>query len=188
MSRFISSLSIRLSTGVVALLPLLAVDVALADEDGSSVNGAHLYNPLHNYNSDLCLGISGGTATPGEPAIQWTCNSTSKTQEWNMYDYSGVGETYTRLVNLQDRCLGVSGGSKEAGAQVIQWDCNGAASQEWYTRIVRQAPRVYEFVNKNSGMCLDVKGQSKSAGAVVIQWPCNGGANQQWFFTAAPLQ
>ena len=40
---------------------------------------------------------------------------------------------------------------------------------------MQQAPRIYEFVNKNSGMCLDVKGQSKLAGAVVIEM-----ALQRW--------
>ena len=157
---------------------VLAAGVGVATSPAASA-GSVLFYPLHNYNSDLCLGISGGTATAGSPAIQWTCNL-SKTQSWG---FPPTSNGYVNAVNLYNMCLDVNGASKAAGASVIQWYCNGGANQQWYPKVIRSYPFVYNLVNRNSGMCLDVNGASKAAGAAVIQWYCNGGTNQEWFLT-----
>jgi hypothetical protein len=171
-----------LATGIGIVTAHLAsaatTDASLLLDDGTPA-GVVLYYPLHNYNSDLCLGISGGVSTAGAQAIQWTCNF-SKTQAWG---FPNASNGYVFAKNLLNQCLDVAGASKVAGAKVESWPCNGGTNQQWYPKVIRSYPFVYNLINRSSGMCLDVKGASKSAGAIVEQWPCNGGTNQEWFLT-----
>ena len=89
-----------------------------------------LYFPLKNYNSDLGLGISGGTTASGTRAVLWTCNLAAS-QGWGFPAAATSG--YVTAVNLHsDKCLDVSGASTSAGAAIIQWPCDGGRNQEWF--------------------------------------------------------
>jgi len=122
-----------------------------------------------NYNSGLCLGISGGA--DDAPAVQWNCESVAN-QEWHVG--AELGSTgYYQFVNGDGQCLGIAGSSTSEGARAYGWTCNGHHDQYWY------ATGGVAF-NYNSGDVLGVAGGSTAVGAAVVQWPFTGAANQYW--------
>lgn len=126
-----------------------------------------------NYNSGLCLGISGGE--DDAPAVQWTCGAVSN-QEW--HQGAELGSTgYYQQINGDNECLGVAGESLSEGARVYGWTCNGHPDQYW-------AHDGDQFIDWNSSLLLGVAGGSTAVGAAVVQWPYTGALNQFWITTS----
>lgn len=168
---------------LLALVAVVGVNVAIAP----AASAVPYPLPLNNYHSGLCVDITGGNATIGEPAIQNTCqiaNGLTPTpdQQW-MFEPAGGG--YYFIENMNRLCLNVKGASFAYGAPVIQWTCVGAANNKWAAVQVNPgAPNpVYNLINYNSGQCLNVKGASTAPGAPLIQWPCTAADNSKWFLS-----
>jgi hypothetical protein len=88
-----------------------------------------LYTRWIDKNSGLCIGVAGGSWSPGAAIVQWPCYHGAD-QYWTQVD---VGGGYSQLVNFSShQCLGVAGGSLTVNAKLVQWWCNGAADQHWY--------------------------------------------------------
>jgi Ricin-type beta-trefoil lectin domain-like len=136
---------------------------------------------LKNYNSGLCLGISGGNRNAS--AVQWGCNGHPH-QQWHWGSQNSTVGGWYQLVNGYGQCLGVGGGSLSQGAQVVGWDCYGSSHLDQYWRPWNASCFGYEPIqNLNSFLVLGVGGNSTAQGANVVQWSyqnvCN---NQFWLF------
>jgi endoglucanase len=122
---------------------------------------------IYNYNSALCLGISGGD--DDAPAVIWTCEATAN-QEW--HQGPELGDTgYYEQVNGDGQCLEVTG--DDEGTRVYGWTCDGALDEYW-------SHSGLEFFEYTSGYVLGVAGGSTAVGAAVVQWPFTGAENQYW--------
>jgi len=151
---------------------LLAEHVAASD---TAAAGAQ----ITNYNSHLCLGISGGR--DNAPAIQWRCDG-SPNQAWKWG--SGYGDSGARqLVNGGGECLGVLGGSTRIGAQIAGWTCVPAHQDQYWIPLGNSCGGYYPIENLKSHQVIGVSGNSTAEGAHVVQWTdqhqCN---NQFWSF------
>jgi hypothetical protein len=93
--------------------------------------------PIGNYyhivsvGSGLCLNISGGSTTKGDPIIQWPCQTSgSKNDQWSIVAVGG----YSEIVSALDgQCLNVDGASQSDGAALIQWPCSSSAKNNLWT-------------------------------------------------------
>jgi Ricin-type beta-trefoil lectin domain len=135
---------------------------------------------IHNLNSGLCLGISGGR--DNAPAVQWNCNG-HPDQIWQAG--SAYGNTgFSQLINGNGQCLGVAGGSTAAGAHVVSWTCNTAhQDQYWRQDNFTCAGGYFPILNLSSNLVLGVSGNSFSAGAAVVIWPFQNECNNQFWVT-----
>jgi len=135
---------------------------------------------LVNYNSGLCLGISGGH--DNAPAVQWNCLTGHPDQQWHTGGTNSAG--YYQIVNGDGECLGVSGGSTAAGARVVGWSCLGTGhpDQYWlYQGLITCATYYSPIFNYKSGLVLGVSGNSGAVGAAVVIWPYQGVCNNQFW-------
>ncbi|MEV7600933.1 RICIN domain-containing protein [Kitasatospora sp. NPDC089797] len=132
---------------------------------------------LHNMNSFLCLGISGGDTNRGAWAIQWDCNGNAD-QKWT-FSHAPLSRDNRISTTKTGMCLAIPNGSTEAGKEVIQWPCiNGAAEQLW--TVTPLPDKGWQIKNKNSQQCLAIKNADKRRGAVAIQWPCGSNPDHLW--------
>jgi arabinan endo-1,5-alpha-L-arabinosidase len=135
-----------------------------------------------NHNSGLVLGISGGVATAGAAALQWTDNGTSD-HLWRFITNSG---TSYKIENVNSGAiLGITNGSKTAGAAVVQWGDNGTGDHVWQLNATGNG--TYKIVNLNSGMVMGISSGSKAVGAAAIQWTDSGANDQLWSLVAAGI-
>jgi hypothetical protein len=144
-----------------------------------STGSAVADTPLHlkNYNSNKCLGISGGGTGWGTPAIQWSCNHNND-QLWTTVP---TGSGY-ELVNSNGLCLEAPGWTTAPGAQLGQWQCSGGANQIWTTN-GNQWSNI-QIKNVHSNLCISAQGGSQSDGAAIIQWNCSDVFDQFWYWDA----
>ena len=162
-------LTVPVAVSAIALAGLTATSASAATTAPAGTAAAGWFH-IVNFNSALCLGISGGD--DDAPAVQWPCENVDN-QEWSWGAEDGFFPAYRRLENNNNQCLGVAGGSREAGARVYGWTCNGDSNQYWYAN----GNVIYNF---SSGLVLGVAGNSTEPGAAVVQWPANGALNQVW--------
>lgn len=93
--------------------------------------------PVGNYyhivsvGSGLCLNISSGSTTKGDPIIQWPCQTNGATNDqWSIVAVGG----YSEIVSAYDgQCLNVDGASQAQGAPLIQWPCSSTAKNNLWT-------------------------------------------------------
>ncbi len=93
--------------------------------------------PVGNYyhivsvGSGLCLNISSGSTTQGDPIIQWPCQTNGATNDqWSIVAVGG----YSQIVSAFDgQCLNVDGASQTEGAPLIQWPCSSSAKNNLWT-------------------------------------------------------
>jgi len=145
--------------------------------DPGSKYGPPMPFDVFNYNSGLCLGISGDAND--QPAVQWGCN-VNRDQRWHWGSQNSSYNGWYQLVNANGSCLGVSGGSVSEGAQVVGWSCNGHLDQYWAAGSSGCGGYVPLF-NLNSGYVAGVGGNSKTQGADVVQWQYQGVCNNQFW-------
>jgi hypothetical protein len=137
---------------------------------------------LVNYNSGLCLGITGGL--DDAPAVQWTCNG-HPDQIWHWGDQFFTGSSWAQLVNGDGECLGVASGSITEGARVVGWSCLGTdhPDQYWQQADGGCGPLYSTVQDKSSLFYLGVTSNSRAVGASVVQWANQGSCNnQEWWF------
>jgi hypothetical protein len=135
---------------------------------------------LVNYNSRLCLGITGGQHNAA--AVQWNCLTGHPDQQWHTGAANSAG--YYQIVNGDGQCLGVAGGSTAQGAQVVGWNCLGPShpDQYWlYDGNITCATFYSPIFNYKSGRVVGVAGNSTAVGAAVVQFHYQGVCNNQFW-------
>jgi endoglucanase len=189
---------IRLLTALSALC-LVGGAVAMAATPASAATSHHVnhlarYSLSHlpapgasaasfeviNYNSGLCLGVSGGKND--QDAVQWTCNGHAD-QQWHWGSQNASYPGWYQLVNNVGSCLGVTGGSASEGARVVGWTCDGSTHYDQYW--APQAENCGGYVpleNLNSGYVLGVSGNSTAVGADIVQYAYQGVCNNQFWY------
>jgi len=136
-----------------------------------------------NYNSGMCIDVSGPSTANGATIYQWTCHGHTN-QQWRLVpDWFGDGY-FLMVAAHSNKCLDVAGVSTANGAKVHQWTCHNGTNQQWSIANPGGTPvpgnTRYQLINRHSGKCLEVAWSSSSRGAPVRQWTCNGGLNQRW--------
>ena len=88
------------------------------------------YHLINQY-TGLCLDLKDGKTNDGAIIQQWTCNGTSTTMMWSLYD-----DFYSSRQVVNDRsgyCLDVAGGSWADHALLQNYHCtNGNTAQHFY--------------------------------------------------------
>jgi hypothetical protein len=134
---------------------------------------------VFNYNSGLCLGISGDAND--QPAVQWGCNVNAD-QRWHWGSQNSSYPGWYQLVNANGSCLGITGGSLNQGAQAVGWSCLGSSHYDQYwTPLPYSCNGYIPLEDLNSGYVLGVSGNSKTQGAAVVQWGYQGVCNNQFW-------
>ena len=137
-----------------------------------------------NYNSAMCLDVSGRSTANGARVHQWTCHRGTN-QQWRMVP-DWLTDGYFMIVAAHsNKCLDVAGASTANGAKVHQWACHNGANQHWSVAgpgggFPVPGNRRYHITNRHSGKCLEVAGSSTSRGAIVRQATCGPSRNQLW--------
>jgi hypothetical protein len=85
---------------------------------------------INAYSDGYCLGIKGGSVTPGTPAVLWNCNG-NKDQEWEWGNEDGTSGYY-QLVNKDNLCLGINGGVDTNGNYLVAYNCLGTNHPDQY--------------------------------------------------------
>jgi len=86
---------------------------------------------IENKKTEKCLAIGGASHTLGAKAIQWTCESGHKEQQWV---YDSTGRLWNNESNL---CLAIPEASTANSIAAIQWTCEGVfddpphTEQQW---------------------------------------------------------
>jgi Ricin-type beta-trefoil lectin domain-like len=133
-----------------------------------------------NYNSGLCLGISGDKND--QPAVQFTCNGNAD-QQWHWGSQNASYSGWYQLVNGNGSCLGVSGGSLSEGASVVGFSCLGSTHYDQYwTPLGYSCSGYVPLDDLNSNYVLGVSGNSTAVGAAVVQWAYQGACNNQFWY------
>jgi hypothetical protein len=164
-----AAVTVTIAVSAVALTGLAATGASAATTAPAAAAAVASFH-IVNFNSGLCLGISGGD--DDAPAVQWPCEGAAN-QEWHWGSENGLFFAYRQLVNGDGQCLGVAAGSKAPGARVYGWNCNGAFNQYWFAS-------GGQVTNLGSSLVLGVAGNSPAPGAAVVQWPFTGALNQVW--------
>lgn len=127
----------------------------LAVQDGSTANGANVWQANYNGNlqqrwrieplpggayqlvaqhSGQCLDVNGGSTADGANIQQWPCHG-GLAQQWRL---EPLGGSSVQLVAVgSGKCLNVSGASVANQTNIDQWSCNGGANQQWRIRPLR---------------------------------------------------
>jgi hypothetical protein len=187
-SRVMSRLAAAASVAVVAGGLLAASAGAAVAAPGSGSVLAHVPDrasaaaatfQIKNFESGLCLGISGGGVDV--PAVQYTCNG-HPDQQWHWGSwYTGL-TTYQQLVNNDNVCLGVTSGSTAHGARLVGWHCLGTNHPDQYwTSITAWICMVSGewTLSNNSGLVVGVYGDPLKVGAPLVLWGDQGTCNNQ---------
>jgi hypothetical protein len=134
-------------------------------------------------NNDLCIGISGGSLTPGAHAVAYTCLNHAD-QFWTPTDCTSNGQ-YCELENLDDVCLALDAGSTFNGNYVIGYTCLNSPSkhpdQYWEFGNDGQCGG-FPIVDMKDGRVIGMQGGVVASGTDLVEWNdqhmCN---NQQWY-------
>jgi V8-like Glu-specific endopeptidase len=157
--------------------------------------GRWIANPGHNdvrdgawgwllgFDSNLCVGVPGGSTDGNVQLAQFVCDARRGTTDNQYWRLESVGDDHFQIVNGKSgRCIGVDGGSTANGARVAQYDCGTTSptgNQAW--RFVADGGHL-RVVNGKSGRCMSVVNASDSAGAFIEQATCDGAQRQQFTF------
>lgn len=118
----------------------------------------------------LCIGLAGGTPSPGMPVELQTCGGGSA-QLWRV----GAGA----IASLADPNYCIFG-ALNSPAGLTAAPCANTAGQGWLP--VSAAP-VYSVTAPTSGTCMDTTGYSVTPGTKLQTWGCKGSANQAFQYT-----
>jgi len=131
-----------------------------------------------NYASGYCLGIKGGSSTPGTDAVQWNCNG-NPDQQWRIRATDG---DYAQFENNDNLCLGVASGSTAEGANLIAWTCLGTNHPDQYWANIDSSCAGYEpLVNLKSNWVMGTQGGSSAEGTDLVQWNWQDSCNNQYW-------
>ncbi|MGD0555830.1 MAG: RICIN domain-containing protein [Streptosporangiaceae bacterium] len=133
-----------------------------------------------------CLGIQGGSTTPGADAVLWNCNG-HPDQEWGPGPYTDDG--YFDLENDDFMCLGVGGGSTKEGTSLVIWNCLDSSHPDQFWDVGTLYPPsgtvcdgLNVWQNLKSKYVIGTKGGSLAEGTDIVQWNYQNSCNNQiWF-------
>jgi hypothetical protein len=143
-----------------------AFDESIAEEDAALTTAPFT---LKNYQTGLCLGVKGGSPTPGTQLIVWHCDG-STNQSWTRGYADKYG--YVPLANgvAPNRCLATANSSNgspakiEACSSLGTWMPIYAGTDLW-------GKECYRFSKRGTQTkVFGVSGGSTSVGAAVILW------------------
>jgi hypothetical protein len=144
-------------------------DENVAEEEAALTTGPFT---LHNYQTGLCLGVKGGTPTPGTPLITWHCDG-SANQRWTR-GYATKGG-HVPLINGvgPDRCL-VTGNANNGTAATIDSCASSGSFNRWlpiYAGTDLSGHECYRFAkNGTQNKVIGVKGGNIAVGTPIILW------------------
>jgi hypothetical protein len=161
---------------IAAMFTVSTAGAALSPRDAAQAPPTGTFS-FQNYNSNYCLGISGGE--DNATAIQWDCNK-APDQTWHRGNEDGTSGYY-QIINGDGECLGVYQISTTEGALVVGWQCLGTThpDQYWAWDESSTDPGYYYLVDYNSGQVVGVLDNSKALGASIVQWPNQHTPNNQ---------
>jgi hypothetical protein len=182
-------LALASALGVAVLVAAAAMPASAATTSLPSPGSTDAFQ-VYNYNSGLCLGITGGEDKA--PAVQWTCLGTSHPdQYWHwgttvggyVVDPDGNVLPAYQLINGDGECLGIEGGETTEGADAVGWTCLGTGhpDQYWALDTYISCSGYNPLIDLNSGYVLGVLGNSTKVGASVVQWAYQGVCNNQFW-------
>jgi ricin-type beta-trefoil lectin protein/glycosyl hydrolase family 39 (putative alpha-L-iduronidase) len=116
-------------------------------------------------NSNLCLDVSGGTATAGARVAVRSCSGGSNQR----FTWQSNGEIRV----FGSLCLDAAGGQGKDGDPIMIWGCHGGANQKWSASAAGEIKGI-------NGKCIDIYGGQARSGDPVVLWSCHGGLNQKW--------
>ncbi len=157
---------------------------------------------IHNQiRDDSCMGVSGGVMQPGQPVIQWNCESISASPDqywtfvlWGTASFApGDGHLY-EIVNNKDPSYCLEGdpgaGGNPQGGPVVVNPCSSGTGVQW-----NQFWQGYSdgfstlLYNVWEGTVAAVAGASTDNAAAIILWDNQTGGvgnhpEQLWAFTS----
>ena len=173
-----SNVAISSSTLNVTL-PARSVTSYVIDGASTASKASTLVSSL----SGKCASVSDWSTTDGAALVQWTCNTSSANQLWEVQS-AGNGLYQLRSAH-SDKCASVSGWSTANGAAIVQWTCGtGSDNQLWR---LESAPDQRAYLrSKLSDKCISIANSSTSDGAAMVQWDCGEGSETQLWAVDAP--
>jgi hypothetical protein len=145
------------------------VDESVGEEEAALTTAPFT---LHNYQTGLCLGVKGGTPTPGTPLVTWHCDG-SANQRWTRGSPSKEG--HVPLINgvAPDRCL-VTGNANNGSPASIDSCISSGSFNRWkpiYAGTDLSGHECYRFAkNVTQAKVFGVKGGNTAVGTPVILW------------------
>jgi len=139
-----------------------------------------------NWQSGKCMGLAGGSSTPGTDAVLWNCNG-HPDQQWSIRSTATVnGFKYDQFESNDGAlCLGVAGGSTAEGAKLVGWPCLGTDHPDQWWRVQPVgcgSPYNDAFQNLQDGWVIGTQGGSLAEGTDLVQWKTQGLCNNQvWY-------
>ncbi|MFJ8958410.1 glycoside hydrolase family 2 TIM barrel-domain containing protein [Lentzea sp. NPDC102401] len=130
------------------------------------------YRLVAQHSSKL-VDITGGSASAGAAAIQWTATGGLN----QVFDFLDSGSGYYR-VRARHSGLVLQVASSSTGADITQQPDSNSAAQQW--QVVDQGLGVISLVNRQSGLAMDVWEASTADGARISQWTAGNGLNQRF--------
>jgi hypothetical protein len=141
---------------------------------------------LHNYQTDLCLGVAAGTPTPGTPLITWTCDN-SANQTWSAAPKKTGDTSYYAVKNYvaDNTCMHVPYDSSGTKGQIASCGSPIGGGQNPFTPIEipgwhlvyaftvgpTSAPKdCYRLQHQPGTLVLGVSGGNTAKGANTILW------------------
>ena len=131
---------------------------------------------LHNYQTNLCLGVAAGNPNPGTRLVTWTCDGTAN-QNWQM----GNTNYWAEVKNMigTNRCLAMVRGqyvTYSNGTPVDIDYCDRANANGWHITPVGTdlwGHQCYTFQGtfyQNQDLIMGVSGGNTAPGTAVIMW------------------
>ena len=135
---------------------------------------------LHNYQTNLCLGVAAGNPNPGTKLVTWACDGTAN-QNWQEVNPLA---TRTQIRNMigTNKCLDITRGSQVTytnGSAVDIDNCDAATAQAWTVTATLPGKdfwghQCYQFADQygptGKPLVVGVSGGNPSPGAPVIMW------------------
>jgi hypothetical protein len=146
-----------------------AIDETLAEESAPLTDAPFT---LRNYQTGLCMGVKGGTPTPGTRLITWPCDQ-SANQTWTKGPPYVSDPAFHQLKNsvAVNRCLhGLGSGN---GAEAMIYTCGLAPYDVWkpiYAGNDLNGHECYRFAQKAGQRVLGVKNGNTAPGTPIILW------------------
>jgi Ricin-type beta-trefoil lectin domain len=179
--------AVGFATALAAAISLMAVNAAPA-------LAANINYPAQevNDNSNLCMGIAGGSSANGAAVVQFACELHND-QAWKLPWAPGSSINnltgWTGLVTnfgAANRCLGTLNGGTSNSTKVVSKACNTANTDEIWTTVNATnfgyaGGWVLENGKTGNQRCLGVPGGSTAGSVQLVIYDCNGHPDQVWW-------
>ncbi|GAA4409604.1 RICIN domain-containing protein [Actinokineospora soli] len=123
--------------------------------------------------SGKAVDVSGASAAPGTPLIQWSVHGGLNQQ----FDFIASGDGHYR-VRARHSGLVLQVEGTAGGADITQRPDTNAPTQQW--RLIAHPTGDVSLVNRHTGLAMDVWGASTADGARVSQWQTTNAPNQRF--------